>query len=80
LAQFLDAAKGEIELNLKRLLAAERPVVIEDRYALGRRRELRASLLCHARDEIQDRGFCGALVPGGKRLGIDHAKDPTSGR
>jgi hypothetical protein len=33
--QFLDAAKGEIELNLKRLLAAERPVVVEDRYALG---------------------------------------------
>ena len=78
--QFLDPVEREIELDLKRLLAAERPVVVEDRYALGWRRELAASRPCHARDEVEDRRFCGTLVPGGKRLGIDHAKNPTSGR
>src|SRR5271154_1016838 len=72
--QFLHAAEGEIELNLKRLLAAERAVVVEDGYALGWRREPGASLIGHTRDKVEDRGFRGAVVPGGKRLGIDHAK------
>jgi hypothetical protein len=75
--EFLHPAKGDIELNLKRLLAAERAVVVEDRYLLGWRRELGASLICHTRDKIEDRGSRGAVVPGAKRLGIDHAKsDP----
>jgi hypothetical protein len=72
--QFLHPVKGEIELNLKGLLTAERAIVVEDRYALGWRRELRASFLRNARDKAEDRGFCGAVVPGGERLRIDHAK------
>jgi hypothetical protein len=52
--QFLDPVKGEIELNLKRLLAAERPVVVEDSDTLGRGRELGASLFRHPRDKAED--------------------------
>ena len=74
--QFLDPVKGEKQLSLKRLLAAERAVVVECRDALGWRRELGASLLCHTSDKVEDRGFRRAVVPGGKRLGIDHAKTP----
>ena len=58
--QFLDPVKGEKELGLKRLLAAERAVVVEDRYALGSRRELGASRLRHTRDKVEDRGFAAA--------------------
>jgi hypothetical protein len=72
--QFLDPVEGEIELNLKRLLAAKRAVVVEDRYALGWRREFGASRLCHTCDKVEDRGFCGGVVPRGKRLGINHEK------
>jgi len=69
--QFLHAGKGEIELDLKRLLAAERAVV-----ALGWWCELGAARLCHTRDKVEDRGFRGALVPGGE-LRIDRAEsDP----
>jgi hypothetical protein len=75
--QFLHPVKREIELNLKRLLTAERAVVVEDRYALGWRRELRASRLCRTRDKVEDRGFHGAVVPRGERLGIDHAKSDS---
>ena len=57
--QVLHPVKGEIELNLKRLLAAERPVVVENRYALGSWRELGASLFCHTRDKVEDRPFRG---------------------
>jgi hypothetical protein len=64
-------------LDLKRLLAAERAVVVEDCYALGWRRELGAARLCHTRVKVEDRGFRGALVPGGERLRIDQAEsDP----
>jgi hypothetical protein len=70
--QFLYPAKGKIELDLKRLLAAKRPVVVENCYALGSWCELGASLVCHTRDKVEDCGFRGAVVPGGKRLAIDH--------
>jgi hypothetical protein len=66
-------------LNLKRLLTAERAIVVEDRYALGWRCELGASRLCRTRDKVEDRGFHGAVVPGGKRLAIDHEKTPVRG-
>jgi hypothetical protein len=75
--QFLDPVKGEKELSLKRLLAAERAVVVECRYAVGWRHELGASRLCHTRDKVEDRGFRGAVVPRGKRLGIGHAKSDS---
>src|SRR5258708_7418181 len=61
--QFLHPVKGKIELNLKRLLTAERAIVVEDRYALGWRCELGASQLCRTRDKVEDRGFHGAIVP-----------------
>jgi hypothetical protein len=38
--QFLDPVKGEKELSLKRLLAAERAIVVECGDALGWRRKL----------------------------------------
>jgi hypothetical protein len=76
--QFLDPVEREIELNLKRLLAAKRAVVVEDCYALGWRYELGASQLCHTRNKVEDRGFRRAVVPGGKRRIIDHALAPLA--
>jgi hypothetical protein len=70
--QLLHAVKGEKELCLKRLLAPERPIVVKRGNAPGWRHELGASLLCHTRDKVEDRGFRRAVVPRGKRLAIRH--------
>jgi hypothetical protein len=70
--QLSHAVKGEKELYLKRLLAPECPVVIKRGNAPGWRHEFGASLLCHTRDKVEDRGFRRAVVPGGKRLTIRH--------
>jgi hypothetical protein len=70
--KFLDPVEGEKELSLKRLLAAERAVIVENRDALGWRRKLASSFVRHARDKVEDRGFRRAVVPGGKRLTVYH--------
>src|ERR1700722_13352663 len=70
--QLLHAVKGEEELSLKRLLTPERPIVVERGNAPGWRHKFGASRLCHTRDEVEDRGFCRVIVPGGKRLTIRH--------
>src|SRR5579863_5095942 len=66
--QFLHPVEGEMELNLQRLLAAERAIVVECGDPLGWRDEIRSTLLRHAPDEVEDRRFDRAVVPGGKRL------------
>jgi hypothetical protein len=76
--QLLHAVKGEKELDLKRLLAPERPIVVERGDARRRRHELGASRLRHTRDKAEDRGFRRSVVPGGKRLTIDHL-EPLKG-
>jgi hypothetical protein len=63
LADNLDPVKGEIELNLKRLLAAERAIVVERGDALGWRRKLGSSFLRHACDKVEDHGFRRAVIP-----------------
>src|SRR5580692_10362165 len=60
--QFLDPVKGEKELGLKRLLAAERAIVVKRCDALGWRRKVGAAPLGHRPDKVEDRGFRGALV------------------
>jgi hypothetical protein len=70
--QLLHAVKGEKELCLKRLLAPKCPVVVKRGNAPRWRHEFGASLLCHTRDKVEDRGFRRAVVPRGKRLAIRH--------
>jgi hypothetical protein len=55
-------------LEISRLLAPQRAVVIEGRDALGGRHEIRAALRGDADDEVDDRFLRRAIVPGGQRV------------
>jgi AcrR family transcriptional regulator len=62
--QVLDVIDQEEHLRLQRVLAPERPVVVERSDAIGERNVPRTARLRHARDEIDDHGFRRAIVPG----------------
>src|SRR4029077_1004571 len=53
-------------LHLHRLLAPERPIVVEGGDALRGRNELWSTLLRHARDEVQNLRLRRAVVPSGQ--------------
>ena len=51
--QRLDAVEREGELEIDRLLAPQRAVIVEGGDAFGRWHEVRAALRRHARDEVE---------------------------
>ena len=67
--QRLDAVEREGELDVHRLLDPQRAVVVERGDALGLGHEVGRAFRGHRRDEIDDRGFGGAVVPGRQRIG-----------
>ena len=65
----LDAVEREGELEVHRLLAPERAVVVERRRCARRRARSRASPRCrHLRDEVEDRLLRRAVVPRRQRI------------
>src|SRR5262245_1725445 len=74
--ELLHPIHQEKALHLDRLLAPERPVVVERRDPLGRRHEV-AALLGHPRDEVEDRGFRRAVIPGREIVPCSHAIPPA---
>jgi hypothetical protein len=59
---------GEKELHLHRLLAPQRAIVVEGRDPFVRRHIVYAAFRRHARDEIDNRRFRRAIVPGFQHL------------
>ena len=57
----LDPVDGEEELEVERLLAPQRAVVVEGGDALVRRHEVGRALLRDALDEAEDRLLCDAV-------------------
>ena len=68
-AQRLDAIDRKDDLDIHRLLGPQRAVVVEGGDALVERHEIRAAGRGHARDEVGDRLFHRAVVPGGRGSG-----------
>src|SRR5439155_7117710 len=62
--ELLQTMLREEQLNLHRLLAPERPIVVERRNALSRRHEVRAPFLRYTSDEVDDSRFRNARAPG----------------
>jgi hypothetical protein len=69
----LDAVEREQELEVHRLLAPQRAVVVEDGDALLRLDELGRALLRHLGDELGDRFLRRAVGPRGQRI-VDRAR------
>src|SRR5262249_21380737 len=66
----LDAVDREGDLEIDRLLAPQRAVVVEGGDAFIDRDEIRAARRRHARDKIDDRRLRRAVVPGRQRVGL----------
>ncbi len=64
------AVERKGQLNVHRLLHPEGAIVVEGRDALLDRHEVRSVLRCDARDEVEDRSFGGAVVPGRQRIAL----------
>jgi hypothetical protein len=64
----LHPIRGEGELGVELLFEPQRTVVIEDRNSLGGRDVVVAARIRDGRDEFQNRGLRGAVVPGGQRV------------
>lgn len=73
--QGLHAVDGEQEREIERLLRPQRAVVVEHGDALGRGDELRAALLRHARDEVDDGLAPGTVFPGRQRVPATGGRD-----
>jgi hypothetical protein len=58
-----DVIEDDGEPRVHRLLDPQRAVIIEQRNAVGDAYVLRASLRRRAVGEINDRGFCSAIIP-----------------
>ena len=65
----LYAVEREDYLEIHRLLAPERAVVVERGDALGHRHEVRRAFLRHLFDEFDDGFLCRAVVPRRQRVG-----------
>ncbi|WP_371930184.1 hypothetical protein [Bradyrhizobium sp. CCGUVB1N3] len=65
----LDLTEAECRLEIDRLLAPQRAVIVEYGDAFGGRNEVRAAVSRDARDEIGDRRLRRAVVPGWQRIG-----------
>jgi len=71
----LHLLEHEDELDIQRLLAPQRTVVVEGRNALFRRDVVLPRLVGHRLDEGDDARLRRAVVPGGKRvLGLRDAR------
>jgi hypothetical protein len=66
----LDAIEDEGELDVHRVLAPQRSVVIEGGDTLIHGHEVRSALRCNARDKIGDRSLRRAVVPGRQWIGL----------
>ena len=65
------SSKGKLEIN--RLLAPQRAVIVEGGDALRGRDEVRVALRRDARDEIGDGLLDRAVIPGRQRIGLGNA-------
>jgi hypothetical protein len=63
--------QDEVELDRHRLLAPERPVVVEDGDALLGRHACRPVVAGHGRDEGDDRRLGGAVAPAAEGIRVD---------
>ena len=68
--EMLELIQGEEHLHLHRVFAPQRAVVVERGNALRRRHIIAAAFACHAPDQVEDRLFRGAVIPG--RKGVSH--------
>jgi hypothetical protein len=73
------AIEDERKLEIERMLAPQRPVVIEDGDPLFGLNELRPASRGHCADKIEDALFRGTLVPGRKRIAVCHVGLPVVG-
>ena len=73
----LHAVECEGQLHVHRLLDPERAVIVEGRDALVDRHEVRPALRRDARDEVEDRRFGRAVVPGRERIACACATAPV---
>ncbi len=67
--QRLDPIKGKKPLEIKRLLAPERTVIVEGSDTIRFGDAVRPAILCHARDEIENSLLRCAAVPRRQRVG-----------
>ena len=65
-ASSFEPIEGEEDLHLHRLLAPQRAVIVERRDPLSRMDEVRAAILGHAGDEVEDRALDDVVVPRGQ--------------